>query len=118
MRPHLVNDLLVGYSTNPKAKQKKKTLARKRKFHWGDEQQASFDTIIGKLISPPILAYADYNKPFSVHTDASSNGLGAALYQLQEGKERVVAYAFGSLKQSERNYPAHKLEFLALKWAV
>ena len=113
-----LNDLLVGYSTNPKAKQKKKTLARKQKFHWGEDQQASFDTIISKLISPPILAYADYSKPFSVHTDASSNGLGAVLYQLQEGKERVVAYASRSLKQSERNYPAHKLEFLALKWAV
>ena len=84
----------------------------------GDEQQASFDTIISKLISPPILAYADYSKPFSVHTDASSNDLGAVLYQLQEGKERVVAYTSRSLKQLERNYPAHKLEFLALKWAI
>ena len=113
-----LNDLLVGYATNPKAKQNEKTLARKPKFHWGDEQQASFNTIISKLISPPILAYADYSKPFSVLTDASSNGLGVVLYQLQEGKDRVVAYDSRSLKQSERNYPAHKLEFLALKWAV
>ena len=30
----------------------------------------------------------------------------------------MVAYASRSLKPSERNYPAHKLEFLALKWAV
>ena len=90
-RPH--NDLLVDYAANPMAKQKKKTLARKPKFHWGDEQQASFDTIIHKLISPPILAYADYSKSFSEHSDAPYNGLGAVLYQLQEGKERVVAYA-------------------------
>ena len=113
-----LNDLLVGYATNPKAKQKKKTQARKLKFHWGDEQQASFDKIIDKLISPPILAYADYTKPFTVHTDASSSGLGAVLYQQQDGQDRVVAYASRSLKQSEKNYPAHKLEFLALKWAV
>ena len=31
---------------------------------------------------------------------------------------RVIAYASKSLSQTKRNYPAHKLEFLALKWAV
>ena len=40
------------------------------------------------------------------------------LHQKQEGKERVIAYASRSLKPSEKKYPAHKLEFLALKWAV
>ena len=40
------------------------------------------------------------------------------MYQLQEGKERVVAYARRGLKLLERNYPAHKLEFPALKWDV
>ena len=41
-----LNDRLVGYVTNSTVKQKKKTLARKLKFHWGDEQHPSFDTII------------------------------------------------------------------------
>ena len=40
------------------------------------------------------------------------------MYQHQDGVDRVVSYASRSLKPSERNYPAHKLEFLALKWAV
>ena len=33
-------------------------------------------------------------------------------------KNRVIAYASRSLSKSERNSPVHKLEFLALKWAV
>ena len=78
----------------------------------------SFNNLKDLLTSPPILAYADYKLPFEVHTDASSLGLGAILYQHQNGRLRVIAYASRNLKPSEVNYPAHKLEFLALKWAV
>ena len=67
----------------------------------------------------PILAYADYKKPFRLNTDASEKELGAVLYQNQEdGTQRVIAYASRSLSKTERNYNAHKLEFLALKWSV
>ena len=46
-------------------------------------------------------------------------GLGAVLYQQDEnGKNKVIAYASRTLNQAEKNYPAHKLEFLALKWAI
>ena len=41
------------------------------------------------------------------------------MYQQDEnGKNKVIAYASRTLNQAEKNYPAHKLEFLALKWAV
>ena len=54
-----------------------------------------------------------------MHTDASTTGLGAVLYQKQsDGKERVIAYDSWSLNHVEQIYDAHKLEFLALKWAV
>ena len=52
-----------------------------------------------------------------MNIDASGDGLGAVLYQAQDGIERVIATSSG-LRASERNYPARKLEFLALKWAV
>lgn len=44
--------------------------------------------------------------------------VGAALYQVQSGQPRVIAFASRGLSKSEKKYPAHKLEFLALKWAV
>ena len=67
------------------------------------------------LTTAPILGFADAKKLYIVHTDASINGLGAALYQEQEGKLRVVAYANRGLSQCERRYSAHKLKFLSLK---
>ena len=36
----------------------------------------------------------------------------------RDGTEAVIAYASRSLNKAESHYPAHKLEFLALKWAV
>ena len=67
----------------------------------------------------PILAYANYKKPFKLHTDASEKGLGAVLYQKQDdGTDHIIAYASHTLSKSGRNYDAHKLEFLALKWSV
>ena len=106
-----LNDMLVGVST-------KKPTRKRMPFEWGEVQQRAFETIIEKLSNPPVLVYADYKKSFKLHTDASSSGLGAVLYQQQDGIDRVIAYASRSLKPSERTYPAHKLEFLALKWAI
>ena len=85
---------------------------------WGPEQHAAFETLQRLCTESPILAYADFKAPFILHTDASGDGLGAVLYQVQEGKQRVIAYASRSLTRSERNYSVHKLEFLALKWAI
>ena len=36
----------------------------------------------------------------------------------EDGTEAVIAYASRSLNKAESHYPAHKLEFLTLKWAV
>uniref|UniRef100_A0A3B1KCG7 Gypsy retrotransposon integrase-like protein 1 n=1 Tax=Astyanax mexicanus TaxID=7994 RepID=A0A3B1KCG7_ASTMX len=85
---------------------------------WTDSCQEAFNTIISKLTSAPVLAYANSQLPYILHTDASTTGLGAALYQEQDGQIRAIAFASRGLSRSESRYPAHKLEFLALKWAV
>lgn len=78
----------------------------------------AFETIKEKLTSPPVLGYADYFKPFVLYTNASAKGLWAVLYQEKEGKLKVIIYASRGSRPSEKNYLAHKMEFLALKWAV
>jgi hypothetical protein len=112
-----LNDLLIGHTTN-KRKTKVKSKKVPTKWSWNEDQQKAMDRVIEKLTSPPILAYADYTLPFILHTDASNEGLGAVLSQKQGGIDRVIAYASRSLRGAERLYPAHKREFLALKWAV
>ena len=88
---------------------------------WTQECDVAFNQLKQHLVQAPILAYADYTKPFTVYTDASNHGLGAVLSQEQGGVERVIAYASRSLHPTERNdanYSSFKLELLAMKWAA
>ena len=89
------------------------------KVEWTDECQTAFDLLKESCTNTPILAYANYKKPFRLNMDASERGLGAVLYQQQDDETfRVIAYASRTLSKTERNYDAHKLEFLALKWLI
>ena len=111
-----LTSLLKG--SNPR----KKKLRRSRPeipWMWGEEQQAAFRKLIGKMTSPPVLGYPNFKKPFQVRVDASKLGLGAVLCQKQEsGEYRVIAYGSRTLRPPEENYSTHKLEFLALHWAI
>lgn len=88
---------------------------------WTDECEDSFEGLKHRLISAPVLAYADFTRPFILEVDASHSGLGAVLSQEQDGRVRPVAYASRGLRPTERNmnnYSSMKLEFLVLKWAL
>ena len=84
-------------------------------MHWGQEQQEAFETLQKLCTESPILAYENFKAPFILHTDASGEGLGAVLYQVQEGKKKIIADTSRSVSKSEQNYPVHTLEFLAIK---
>ncbi len=79
---------------------------------WTKNHQQTLERLIEMLVKPTVLAYPNFNVPFSLHTDASERGLGASL--------RVIGYRSRTLMTTEKNYRLHsgKLEFLALKWAV
>jgi hypothetical protein len=87
---------------------------------WTPEAQAAFEAIIAALTTAPTLAYPRYGENFILETDSSESGLGAVLYQVQDGKKRIIAYASRGLRKGEANrsnYSSEKLELLALKWA-
>ena len=88
---------------------------------WTPECTQAFNELKRRLVSPPILGYPDFSRPFIVETDASFNGLGAVLSQVQQKGKVVISYASRGLRPPERNmsnYSSMKLELLALKWAV
>ena len=53
----------------------------------GSECQEAFDKPKELCTTTPIPAYANFGKPFKLHTDASVLGLGAVLYQIHNGAE-------------------------------
>ena len=90
-----------------------------RKSEWvqlTEDALKAFKALKQACMTAPILAFADYTKPFLLEADGSKDGLGAELSQ----KQADWWYAYGSraLTPHKKNYHPTKTEFLALKWAV
>ena len=95
-----------------------KLLVKDVKFEWTNECQNAFDELKNCLISYPILRVPDLNKPFILHTDASSYGIGVILSQVQDGVEYAVDYGSRLLKGAEKNYGITEKECLAVVYGV
>ena len=92
---------------------------KKPAIKWHSRHQQAFDDLKKLCTMALILVYANFTKLFKLHTDACGTGLGAFLYQTwEDGTKACNSYASRSLSKAESHYPAHKLEFLILKWAV
>ena len=72
-----------------------------KKITWTEELEKTTQEIKNKLIGADIKAYPDPSKPYILHTNGSSHGLGAILSQTQDGRTRVI-----------------QLEALTLGWAL
>ena len=64
----------------------------KKPFLWTEGHENAFQTLKKALTSQPVLALPNSTDPFILDTDASNSGIGAVLSQVQNGKERVIAY--------------------------
>ena len=85
------------------------------KWDWTEEREKAFQTLKNNLITPPILAYPDPNRPYIISIDASTNGLGYVLSQKDEHNlERVIAYSGRALRKAEKNYSITELEALSV----
>ena len=83
-------------------------------FIWESEQEDSFHKLQSALITAPVLVHPTRHDPFILDTDASAYAMGGEISQIQDGVERVVAYASQTFSREERNYCTTKRELLAV----
>ena len=89
-------------------------LTRKgRPFNWGKEQQDSFEEIKGRLIEPPN-KMPNKTGRFHLHSDTSKFVTGSALYQIQNGKPKLIAYASKRLPEAMKSYSITELELCGI----
>jgi hypothetical protein len=88
-------------------------------YVWSDECEQAFVTLKQRLTSAPVLSTPDYKKPFSIHTDASMDGVGAILSQKDDdGHEHPIIYISRALKPAEKNYHTTHQALLAVIFAL
>ena len=85
-------------------KNKKSSAKQSLQGKWTEECQKAFEKLKQHLVSAPGLAYPCFETLFQLETDASNIGLGAVLFQKQDGRRHVIAYASRRLKKHERNW--------------
>jgi hypothetical protein len=87
-------------------------------FKWKGRKQAAFDRLKKVLCSEQVLAYPYVELQFILTTDASRFAVAAILPQVQDGKERPVAFGSRQLNKAEQNYSASESEMLPVTWAT
>ena len=82
------------------------------KFKWTDACEQSFQELKRWLVVIPILIIQEGEDRFVILCDVMGQGLGAVLIRYG----RMVAYASCQLKDFEKNYPTHDLDWL--RWCL
>ena len=93
------------------------------KFVWKDEHKAAFDILKTSLLNSEALAFPQYDLPFYLGVDTSSQGTGYMLYQKHpsnSGDEtvRVVRFGSKSLSHYQISYGPTKLELLGVVTSI
>ena len=95
-------------------------LRKNQPFVWKEQQEMSFNETRRKLSSQPVLMPFNVKSPRTeLHVDASSQGLGAILLQVNDREELHPVYAVSRRTSDvESAYHSTKLELLAIIWAM
>ena len=70
----------------------------------GKGQQSAFEEIKHTLVRSPVLHMPNHEDRFHLYSDTSNFATGSALYEIQYGKPKLIAYASKRLLEAARNY--------------
>ena len=85
-----------------------------RPFVWGNEHHRASDEIKNRLLNPPVLSMPDKRGRFLLYSDTKKHATGSALYQVQNGKPKLIAYASKRMPKAVKNYSITELEMCSL----
>lgn len=87
-------------------------------IEWNDEANKPFMLLKEKLTTTPVLAMADYSRPFRIYSDASLIAGAAVLTQTFDDGEKVIQYFSKKFTPPQQNYSATERECLAVLLSV
>ncbi|MBW0553009.1 hypothetical protein O181_092724 [Austropuccinia psidii MF-1] len=91
-------------------------------FEMTVDRVKAFESLIESLTTAPLLLRPDFKLPFKLHIDASGDGLGAALHQVQFINDKPVGgpicFLSRQIRPTEARYGAIQMEYLCLVWAL
>ena len=94
-------------------------LTRKgRSFNLEQDQQVAFEEIKNRLQKPPILHLPNNKGRFHLYSDTSKYATGSTLYQIENGKPKLIAYASKRLPEAAQNYSITELEMCRLAFNI
>ena len=97
---------------------KAKTLKESR-FFLSEKAEEEFQILKDILKKETCVAHPDLSKRFFIHVDASSQGFGAILTQLDDkGYHRVIEYASKALTLTQQKYTNPVRKGLEIIWAL
>ena len=90
-----------------------------KKFIWTNACDRSFDLLKKALVSADVMGYPlNEAGDFILDVDASDIGIGGILHQVQDGREKVIAYASRALNKAEKNYCVTEKELLSVRYFI
>ena len=81
---------------------------------WERELQDSFEEIKCRLFKPSVLHMLNTTDRFHLYSDSGKFATGSALYQIQNDKPKLIAYASKRLPEIAKNYSITELELCRL----
>ena len=93
-------------------------LNKKSVYKWNINHSIAFEKLKAEIVNITENSHFDIKEKTRLKTDASHNGLGATLKQLQDDQWKTIAFASRFLNNQEMKYSTIELELLGVVWAT